>query len=70
LPSQRLGPTLSRVNVPPGAPTNVPTNVPPPDLPIRNECIPPEVRELLSGFEIVRIWYSFLRFNVLFVARA
>lgn len=42
----------------------------PRDEPFHNEYKPDEVRELLSGFEIVRVWYSMLRFNVLFVARA
>jgi SAM-dependent methyltransferase len=42
----------------------------PRDEPFHNEYKPPEVRDLLAGFEVVRIWYSLLRFNVLFVARA
>jgi len=42
----------------------------PGDEPFHNEYKPAEVRELLAGFEIVRVWYSLLRFNVLFVARA
>jgi SAM-dependent methyltransferase len=42
----------------------------PGDEPFHNEYKTAEVRELLAGFEIVRVWYSVLRFNVLFVARA
>jgi SAM-dependent methyltransferase len=42
----------------------------PGDEPFHNEYKPDEVRELLAGFEIVRVWYSMLHFNVLFVARA
>jgi SAM-dependent methyltransferase len=42
----------------------------PRDEPFHNEYKPDEVRGLLARFEIVRVWYSVLRFNVLFVARA
>jgi ubiquinone/menaquinone biosynthesis C-methylase UbiE len=41
----------------------------PRDEPFHNEYKPDEVRELLAGFENVRVWYSVLRFSVLFVAR-
>ena len=41
----------------------------PGDEPFHNEYTPPEVRELLAGFDVERVWYSILRFNVLFVAR-
>ena len=41
----------------------------PGDEPFHNEYRVPEVREMLSGFEIERIWYSALHFNVLFAAR-
>ena len=41
----------------------------PGDEPFHNEYRPPEVREMLAPFEIVRVWYSMLRFNILFVAR-
>jgi ubiquinone/menaquinone biosynthesis C-methylase UbiE len=41
----------------------------PGDEPFHNEYRAPEVRELLAPFEIVRIWYSAMRFNILFVAR-
>ncbi len=40
----------------------------PGDEPFHNEYKPNEVREMLEGFRIVRIWYSLMRFNVLFVA--
>jgi ubiquinone/menaquinone biosynthesis C-methylase UbiE len=38
--------------------------------PFHNEYRPDEVRELLAGFVVERVWYSLLRFNVMFVARA
>jgi ubiquinone/menaquinone biosynthesis C-methylase UbiE len=38
--------------------------------PFHNEYLPHEVRAMLTGFEVKRIWYSALRFNVLFVAQA
>lgn len=41
----------------------------PGDEPFHNEYRPPEVRELLASYEIERVWYSLLRFNILFVAR-
>ena len=41
----------------------------PGDEPFHNEYTPPEVRKLLSAFDVERVWYSLLRFNVLFVAR-
>lgn len=41
----------------------------PRDEPFHHEYTKSEVRELLAGFEIDRIWYSLLHFNVLFVAR-
>jgi ubiquinone/menaquinone biosynthesis C-methylase UbiE len=41
----------------------------PGDEPFHNEYRADEVREMLSGFEIQRIWYSALRFNVLFVVQ-
>jgi ubiquinone/menaquinone biosynthesis C-methylase UbiE len=41
----------------------------PGDEPFHNEYRAPEVRELLAQFEIVRIWYSLMRFNILFIAR-
>ena len=41
----------------------------PGDEPFHNQYRPPEVRELLAPFEIERLWYSLLRFNILFVAR-
>lgn len=37
--------------------------------PFHNEYRVPEVQEMLSPFEIDRIWYSAMRFNILFVAR-
>lgn len=37
--------------------------------PFHNEYRPPEVKALLSEFAVERIWYSALRFNILFVAR-
>ncbi len=39
----------------------------PGDEPFHNEYKPQEVRAMLGGFKIVRIWYSLMRFNVLFV---
>jgi SAM-dependent methyltransferase len=41
----------------------------PGDEPFHNEYRPPEVRKMLAGFDVERIWYSALRFNILFVAR-
>jgi SAM-dependent methyltransferase len=41
----------------------------PGDEPFHNEYTPPEVRALLADFHVDRVWYSLLRFNVLFVAR-
>lgn len=41
----------------------------PGDEPFHNEYRIPEVRAMLEGFEIERVWHSALRFNVLFVAR-
>jgi ubiquinone/menaquinone biosynthesis C-methylase UbiE len=38
--------------------------------PFHNEYKPDEVRAMLAGFNVKRIWYSALRFNVLFVAEA
>jgi SAM-dependent methyltransferase len=37
--------------------------------PFHNEYLPHEVREMLTGWKIERIYYSLLRFNVMFVAR-
>jgi len=37
--------------------------------PFHNEYRAEEVREMLAGFDIQRIWYSALRFNVLFVVQ-
>ena len=37
--------------------------------PFHNEYLPNEVREMLSGWQIVSLRYSLLHFNVLFVAR-
>lgn len=37
--------------------------------PFHNEYRPPEVRAMLGDFAVERIWYSLLRFNILFVAR-
>ena len=37
--------------------------------PFHNEYLPPEVREMLSGWTILHLGYSLLRFNVMFVAR-
>jgi SAM-dependent methyltransferase len=42
----------------------------PRDEPFHHQYEADEVRALLAGFEIIRVWYSMLRFNVLFVARA
>ncbi len=36
--------------------------------PFHNEYLPREVREMLDGWTISRVWYSLLRFNVMFVA--
>ena len=41
----------------------------PGDEPFHNEYRVPEVRSLLAPFELERVWYSALRFNILFVAR-
>lgn len=41
----------------------------PGDEPFHNEYRPPEVRAMLAPFEVERVWYSLLRFNILFVAR-
>ncbi|HEX2221765.1 MAG TPA: class I SAM-dependent methyltransferase [Candidatus Limnocylindria bacterium] len=41
----------------------------PRDEPFHNEYRPAEVRAMLEGFEGVRVWYSLMRFNVLFAAR-
>ena len=42
----------------------------PGDEPFHNEYVPSEVREMLTkaGFDVQRIWYSALHFNVMFVA--
>lgn len=40
----------------------------PRDEPFHNEYTPDEVRQLLSAFSIVRLGYSLLHFNVVFVA--
>ena len=37
--------------------------------PFHNEYLPHEVREMLAGWEILRLRYSLLHFNVMFVAR-
>ncbi len=37
--------------------------------PFHNEYRIPEVREMLQGFHIERVWHSAMRFNVLFVVR-
>lgn len=37
--------------------------------PFHNEYLPEEVREMLSGWTIVKLGYSLLHFNVVFVAR-
>jgi SAM-dependent methyltransferase len=37
--------------------------------PFHNEYLPHEVREMLAGWDIVRLHYSLLHFNVMFVAR-
>jgi SAM-dependent methyltransferase len=36
--------------------------------PFHNEYVPDEVRAMLAEFKVTRIWYSSLRFNVMFVA--
>jgi ubiquinone/menaquinone biosynthesis C-methylase UbiE len=41
----------------------------PGDEPFHNEYSPHEVTDLLRGFEIGRVWYSALRFNILFAVR-
>jgi SAM-dependent methyltransferase len=41
----------------------------PRDEPFHNEYKPDEVRAMLTGFDIVRVGYSLLHFNVMFVAR-
>jgi SAM-dependent methyltransferase len=37
--------------------------------PFHNEYLPPEVRQMLSGWTILQLGYSLLHFNVMFVAR-
>ena len=37
--------------------------------PFHNEYLPGEVREMLKGWTVLRLGYSLLRFNVMFVAR-
>lgn len=37
--------------------------------PFHNEYRIPEVRDMLQGFDIERVWHSAMRFNVLFVVR-
>lgn len=37
--------------------------------PFHNEYTPDEVRSMLSDFRVLRVWYSVLRFNVLFAAQ-
>jgi hypothetical protein len=37
--------------------------------PFHNEYLPNEVREMLAGWDIKRLRYSLLHFNVLFVAQ-
>lgn len=37
--------------------------------PFHNEYLPHEVREMLTGWTVLRLGYSLLRFNVMFVAR-
>jgi hypothetical protein len=37
--------------------------------PFHNEYLPHEVRAMLAGWDIKRLGYSLLHFNVLFVAR-
>lgn len=41
----------------------------PGDEPFHNEYRIPEIRAMLKGFDIDRVWHSALRFNVLFVVR-
>ena len=41
----------------------------PGDEPFHNEYRRDEVREMLSGFDIERVWYSAMRFNVMFAVR-
>ena len=41
----------------------------PGDEPFHNEYRLDEVQTMLSGFDIERVWYSAMRFNVLFVVR-
>src|SRR5436190_723661 len=41
----------------------------PGEEPFHNEYRPPEVRAMLGGFEVQRIWLSALHFNVMFAAR-
>jgi ubiquinone/menaquinone biosynthesis C-methylase UbiE len=41
----------------------------PGDEPFHNEYRVPEVQSLLAPFDVERVWYSALRFNILFVAR-
>jgi ubiquinone/menaquinone biosynthesis C-methylase UbiE len=41
----------------------------PGDEPFHNEYRRPEVKSMLEDFDLERVWYSALRFNILFVAR-
>jgi ubiquinone/menaquinone biosynthesis C-methylase UbiE len=41
----------------------------PGDEPFHNEYVKPQVREMLAGFKVERVWHSALRVNVLFAAR-
>ncbi|MGQ0609276.1 MAG: class I SAM-dependent methyltransferase [Chloroflexota bacterium] len=41
----------------------------PGDEPFHNEYRPPEIRAMLTDFDVERVWYSALHFNILFVAR-
>jgi ubiquinone/menaquinone biosynthesis C-methylase UbiE len=36
--------------------------------PFHNEYLPNEVRDMLDGWTVHKVWYSLLRFNVMFVA--
>lgn len=40
----------------------------PGDEPFHNEYVPDEVRRMLARFDVKRIWFSALHFNVMFVA--
>jgi ubiquinone/menaquinone biosynthesis C-methylase UbiE len=40
----------------------------PGDEPFHNEYVAAELHQMLSGFDIDRVWYSSLRFNVMFAA--